>query len=193
MTTANFRGLIFDMDGTLTVPTLDFNAMRSEIGLPDGDLAEEVLKLPAPEQRRAWAIIAEHETEAIQNQTLQKGADVFLEKCRGAGIKLGVVTRNEMRSVDALCARYDLAFDSVVTREFDFIKPHPAPILHILKQWSMRADEVLMIGDYVHDIDCGRSAGTKTCFYQNPGSTYHGNGADFVVRSIEELSAMVWG
>ena len=50
-----------------------------------------------------------------------------------------------------------------------------------------------MIGDYVHDIDCGRAAGTKTCFYHNQGSTDHGEDADFTARSIDDLSEIVLG
>lgn len=191
MTTTRFKGLIFDMDGTLTVPTLDFNAMRNEIGLPEGDLAEEVFRLPPEEQQKAWAIIERHETEAIRDQRLQDNTEPFLASCRAADIKLGIVTRNERRSVDALCSRYGLEFDSIVTREFQFIKPHPAPILHILKQWNLLPHEVLMIGDYIHDIDCGRAAGTKTCFYYNQGSSDHGKHADFVARSIEDLNTIV--
>ncbi len=193
MTNARFKGLIFDMDGTLTIPTLDFNAMRNEIGLPEGDLAQEVFKLPPEKQQRAWEIIERHETQAIQDQRLQDNAEPFLARCRAADIKLGIVTRNERRSVDALCAKYGLEFDSVVTREFQFIKPHPAPILHILKQWNLPPHEVLMIGDYVHDIDCGRAAGTGTCFYHNQGSRYHGEDADFTARSIDDLSEIVLG
>ena len=35
-TTPTPRAVIFDLDGTLTEPVLDFDAMRAEIGLPEG-------------------------------------------------------------------------------------------------------------------------------------------------------------
>ena len=36
MTMTTPRAVIFDLDGTLTEPVLDFDAMRAEIGLPEG-------------------------------------------------------------------------------------------------------------------------------------------------------------
>ena len=39
-----FRALIFDMDGTLTEPALDFQEIRREIGVCSGDLVEEIAR-----------------------------------------------------------------------------------------------------------------------------------------------------
>jgi hypothetical protein len=36
------------------------------------------------------------------------------------------------------------------------------------------------------------AAGTRTCFFQNPGLPFYGEKADFVVRSMAELQAIVW-
>jgi len=41
------EAIIFDMDGTLTVPVLDFDRIRSEIGLPAGPILESLLALAA--------------------------------------------------------------------------------------------------------------------------------------------------
>lgn len=188
-----FDGVIFDMDGTLTEPTLDFDAMRRELGAPEGDLAHYVLSLPPAERARAWAVVEAHEERAILEQRLQPGAADLLSDCRRAGIRLGVVTRNAARSVQALCRTYSLVFDAVVTREFPHIKPHPGPVLHILKGWGMPAARALMVGDYVHDMDCGRAAGTATCFFQNPGHAFHGRDADYTVESFAALRAVMFG
>ena len=40
------RGVIFDLDGTLTVPTLDFDAIRADIGAGDGPILEYLQGLP---------------------------------------------------------------------------------------------------------------------------------------------------
>lgn len=186
-----FDGLIFDMDGTLTHPTIDFAAMRRDLGSPEGDIAHYVLSLPPAEREQAWEVIEAYEARALENQRLQPGAAALLADCRAAGIKLGVVTRNVARSVEVLCRTYGLTFDAVVTREFPHIKPHPGPILHILAQWGLGANRALMVGDYVHDIECGRAAGTATCFFQNPGHVFHGREADYTVASFDELRAIV--
>jgi HAD superfamily hydrolase (TIGR01549 family) len=187
-----FRGVIFDLDGTLTRPTLDFAAMRREIGIPDGDLAEQIPQLPEGRRQEAWAIVEAHEERALREQELQDGALELLARCRDADIRTGVLTRNLARSVDHFCRQHGVQFDAVVTREFPFIKPRPEPVLHILEAWGMPPGDALMVGDYAHDVTCGRAAGVRTCFFQNPGRPDYGGDADYTVRSMAELDALLF-
>jgi len=188
-----YDGLIFDMDGTLTVPALDFQAIRAEIGLPPGDLAVAIAALPEPGRRRAWGIIERHEREAIRRQRLQEGCSELLARCRRATIRIGVVTRNTNESVDALCRRFDLTFDIALAREFEHMKPHPGPVLHILGAWGFSPRQVLMIGDYVHDIRCGQAANVATWFFENPGKPCRDAVPDYSVKSMAELERLVFG
>ena len=58
------RGVIFDMDGTLTVPVLDFGEMRSRLGLPQGtDILTTVMRMPAGQRAQAMRIIEQLEEE----------------------------------------------------------------------------------------------------------------------------------
>ena len=59
-------------------------------------------------------------------------------------------------------------------------KPNPEAVLKTLEAHGIPADEAIMVGDTVFDIDMGRNAGVKTC-----GVTY-GNG------SRESLSNADW-
>ena len=64
------RGVIFDMDGTLTVPVLDFVEMRTRLGLPLGtDILPAVLNMSSEERERAMSIIHEMEDEGVPCQT----------------------------------------------------------------------------------------------------------------------------
>lgn len=188
-----YDGIIFDMDGTLTVPTLDFHAIRAEIGLPPGDVAAAIAALPEPGRRRAWTIIERHEREANQHQRLQKGCRQLLDRCHRETVKVGVVTRNMAESVRALCRRFGLTFDIALSREFRDMKPHPGPALHILEDWGFAPRQVLMVGDYVHDILCGQAAGIAACFFENEGKPCRGAVPDHVVRSMAELEELVFG
>jgi HAD superfamily hydrolase (TIGR01549 family) len=188
-----FKALIFDMDGTLTRPFLDFRVIRQEIDIPSGDIVHELQKRSPEKQREAWSVIEAHEERALEEQELQAGCLALLEKCVRCDIRLGVVTRNARRSVDHFMKRWGVRFDGIITREFEPLKPHPASVLHLLDRWQMPADEALMIGDYLFDIDCGRSAGTATCFFHNPGASFHGDHADYVVSSMSELDRIVFG
>jgi HAD superfamily hydrolase (TIGR01549 family) len=165
-----FDALICDMDGTLTRPTLDFAAIRRELGLGAGDIAHQLLTLPAERQRAAWAAIEVHEARAVEQQTLQEGAAELLAACRRRAMKLGLITRNATPSVDALCRRFGLKFDAVVTRDFPHMKPHPEVVLHVLRQFSLPPARALVVGDYIHDLECGRAAGAATCFFSQRGA-----------------------
>lgn len=187
-----FRGVIFDMDGTLTRPAIDFGEIRRELGLGAGDLAMQILALPDMKRKEAWEIIERHEADAMRQQELQDGVAELLAECGRHAIRVGVVTRNARPSVDHLCRRFGLAFDAVITRDFAHIKPHPEPVLHILRTWEMESRDALMVGDYLHDIQCGRAADTWTCFFQNRGFPDYGAEADYTVHSMHELRALIF-
>jgi HAD superfamily hydrolase (TIGR01509 family) len=187
-----FDALIFDMDGTLTRPVLDFGAIRRELGIPQGDIVEAIRSRSAGEQKIAWAVIERHEEDALERQVLQPGCLELLARCRSEGLRLGLVTRNAPRSVAHFCSRYGVTFDGVVTRDFPQMKPHPGPVLHLLKEWNVPSSRALVIGDYIHDVESGRAAGTRTCFFQNPGLAFHGQNADYTVSSMAELENLIF-
>ena len=58
------KGVIFDMDGTLTVPILNFLEMKRRIGLSsEADILPTVHQMPKEEMERAMKIIEECEAE----------------------------------------------------------------------------------------------------------------------------------
>lgn len=67
-------GVIFDMDGTLTEPVLNFEEMRRRVGIsPTRDILAHVNSLPKEEKARALEIIESIEEEAHKKLTLQPG------------------------------------------------------------------------------------------------------------------------
>ncbi len=66
--TTEIRGVIFDMDGTLTIPVLRFPEIKAKLGLkPTDDLLPVVQKLPTEERVRALEVIEEFEKEGMEN------------------------------------------------------------------------------------------------------------------------------
>ena len=53
-------------------------------------------------------------------------------------------------------------FDHILTRAFHPPKPNPDGILHIAKQWSVSAEQLIMVGDSKDDTQAGRAAGAQT-------------------------------
>lgn len=192
-TPKGLRGVIFDMDGTLTVPLLDFRRIRAELGLsgPE-DLAVQIERMPAERRRKAWEWIERHEAEAAGKARLRPHARELLEEIRRREWRLGLLTRNTRQSVELLCDRFDLCFDRVLTREHPFIKPRPEPVLTMCADWNLSPAEVLVVGDYRHDIECGRRAGAPTCFVRNPGATDFSDMADYAVDSLLELHELLF-
>lgn len=51
------KAVVFDLDGTLTVPVLDFARMRRETGILHGDILVELEKMDTENRKRCEAII----------------------------------------------------------------------------------------------------------------------------------------
>jgi phosphoglycolate phosphatase-like HAD superfamily hydrolase len=62
----------------------------------------------------------------------------------------------------------------------------------MLKEWNTAPADTLMVGDYIHDIDCGKAAGTATCFFHNNGKADYTSQADFTVTSMPELEKQLF-
>merc|ERR1712183_115190 len=103
------------MDGTLTVPVLDFALMRQRVGVPQGlDVLTEVEKMEDEERVRCMKIIEEMEDEGIEKLQLQPGLlDLFqwIREHSHGPYKTAIVTRNAGKAVEHFLAHSGLNFD----------------------------------------------------------------------------------
>jgi len=51
----------------------------------------------------------------------------------------------------------------MLSRSFLPCKPHPAPLHHIANLWGITSYDILMVGDSIDDMMCGKAAGSQTC------------------------------
>jgi HAD superfamily hydrolase (TIGR01509 family) len=178
------RHWIFDLDGTLTEPVHDFDRLRAELGLPAGVGTLEALQ-QVPEPRRSELVLRLNQIgwEYALLSKLQVGAREFLDTLVERGCKLGVVTRNNRRNLDEslrLIECEDLFPPEVrLSRDDPPAKPAPDPLLRLLDAWSAPAEDAVMVGDAIYDLQAGRAAGTAT-LYLDPsgGEGPHGEWAD---------------
>jgi HAD superfamily hydrolase (TIGR01509 family) len=155
--------VIFDLDGTLLASPLDFDAIRAEIGLPEGRPILEALDHLTPAERaRAEAIVDRHETEAVEASHLLPGATDLLAWLRARGLGLALLTRNSRASVEAAGRRHGLAFDAAVTREDLAPKPSPDGVRHLMAACGARPEETVLVGDFRFDVEAGAAAGVRT-------------------------------
>eukprot|EP00831_Metopus_contortus_P079890 TRINITY_DN8042_c0_g2_i1.p2 TRINITY_DN8042_c0_g2~~TRINITY_DN8042_c0_g2_i1.p2 ORF type:complete len:191 (-),score=42.64 TRINITY_DN8042_c0_g2_i1:849-1421(-) len=186
-----FKGIIFDMDGTLTVPIIDFQKMRDDLGIPSGDIAKILNSWPEAEQRRGWKIIEEYECSLAEQNRLHPGVVEAFEKFEEQGIRIAILTRNSSRSVEIFLKKFGLKVDMYLSRDFEYIKPAPEPVLHIIEKWGFKPEECIIVGDYIHDIDCGKAAGIYTCFFRNDGHESFEEHAHFCAGTYQELERIV--
>ena len=196
MMLAQIRTVLFDLDGTLTVPLIDFDALRARLDLPAGVPLLHALA-PLPEERRVHGmqVIHQAEIEAAHNAVANTGAIELVADLAARGIATAIVTRNSTDASRITLARLKINVDVLVTRDFLPTKPAPAPVLEALRLLRAKPAGALMVGDYADDIAAGRAAGTLTCLVTN-GSGPPRFDADLHVpypRDLHELFAQAWG
>lgn len=165
---ARINTVLFDLDGTLAAPAIDFDALRKRLGLPGGQSIMHALEqLDAESRARAMAVVEETEREAAARATPNPGALELVAALRTRGIAMAVITRNMHEAAATTMRAIGIDIELLVTREFGPIKPSPEPVLHALRQLGAESGRALMVGDFKDDITAGRQAGTKTCLVMN--------------------------
>ena len=98
-------GVIFDLDGTLTVPVLNFAILRErlkpfKVSHGDDILASVEMRESLAEKKEMLRIIEEFEAEGRERFTLQPGVNEMLEIFHENKIKLAIMTRNNHKAVE---------------------------------------------------------------------------------------------
>jgi len=194
------RGVLFDFDGTLTGPGAhQWQGLREKIGCPPGTGVLEFIEAIADaEQRRSTdAELVAFEEMAAARSTPAEGAVSLVQALRRRNLPVGILTRNSRRSVETALARFDglcvADFDPVITRETP-VTPKPAPegVHYAARRWGIDAEQVLVVGDYVYDIESGRRAGAVTVLLatsERPGMA--SAAPDFRIRSLSQVLDVV--
>ncbi len=74
------------------------------------------------------------------------------------------------------------------------VKPHPEHLAAVLKILEVRAEEAVMVGDHIIDIQAGRRAGMKTIGVLTGKTTrreFEEAGADYVLREVSEVPLLL--
>ncbi|UCC96481.1 MAG: HAD family hydrolase [Phycisphaerales bacterium] len=188
------KAVIFDLDGTITQPYFDFDAIREEIGLPrdSGPVLESMDKMTPAQRRRAEQILYRHEQQAVTASKLNPGAGETLSALRSAGIRIGVLTRNKRSNAFAIARKHEIEFDAVVGREDGPVKPDAFGVVQLARQFGVEPAETLLVGDYLFDLLCARAAGAVAVLLANhPQAGEFTEHADFCIRNISEVLTMI--
>jgi phosphoglycolate phosphatase len=177
---------LLDLDGTLLDTANDIataaNRMREAFGF--GPLEPAVIRnfigrgidnlvtltmknavgeLGGNSRKVAVAQFEKHYADCLADSSVaypgvMEGLEIFKEK----GFKLACVTNKAERFVAPLLAKTGLLpyFELVIAGDtLREKKPHPLPLQHAAKHFGVKIDEVVMVGDSMHDAAAARAAG----------------------------------
>ncbi|GAA0163603.1 hydrolase [Lithospermum erythrorhizon] len=209
-TKPRLRGVVFDMDGTLTVPVIDFAAMYREVLGEDEyievkkknasgiDILHHIESWSSDKQKKAYEVIAEFEKKGMDNLKIMPGALDLYGYLESRNIRRGLITRNVKAAVDLFHQRFGMTFCPALSREYRPYKPDPAPLLHICSVWQVQPNEVMMIGDSLKDdVACGKRAGAFACLldetgrYSSPEYSTVEHKPDYEVTSLAEVHKLL--
>ena len=174
-----FKGIIFDIDGTLTSTNRlifdSFNHIAKKY-LNKSFTDEEITAMFGPTEEviiRLWCGNSYEEAEKDyfdyykthhniaklypgmkEILDMLKDKKILLSIFTGKGRKSSIITLEELGIINY--------FDMIVTGdEVRNHKPAPEGIISFLKEYNLKKDEVLMIGDSAGDVKASRDAGVK--------------------------------
>ena len=177
MSLGEVRNWVFDMDGTLTVAVHDFAAIRVALDIPaEHDILTHLAALPADEAAAKHAWLLEHERDLALASTAASGAVELVRELAERGCRLGILTRNARELAHVTLEAIGLAdcfpVEHILGRDEASPKPSPDGLLKIASAWGVAPSELVMVGDYRFDLDCGRAAGARTVLVNLPDNPW---------------------
>ncbi len=204
----NYKGLLFDLDGTLLDTTdLILKSFQHTIRTHNGHDADlELVKSTFGQPLIEALALMGSDPEAMiktyrdyNKQYHDELARVFagtaevIRTLYGRGIKLAVVT-SKIRAISVRGLRLfdlDKYFPVVIGHEdCQHHKPHPEPVLRALDGLGLAAGDCLMVGDSPVDILSAKAAGVKTAavrWTHVPWGAVMAAGPDLVLEDMDAL------
>jgi len=191
-------GIVFDMDGTLSIQNLDFDEMYRLAGVPkDKDILTEIKKMSPERAAEASRVVQEIEADGARTMQLMPGVIQCFQHLATKDVKLALVTRNSTDTVLEFYRRLWLPaglppFSPAISRDGEVLppdqhlisarpsvnltnlppKPDPGAFFAIAEYWQLeRGNHLVMVGDSPgHDIAFGVAAGATTVLIDVDGS-----------------------
>jgi len=184
---------IFDLDGTLTVSAHDFDHIRRELGLaPETPILEALHAMPENEAAPLWESLNELEFYYAGKASVMEGASKLLQHLHQHGRQLAILTRNTMpvvkHTLQACKIDHFFPLEHILDRDSCIPKPSPDGVQRLLQFWQADADDTVMVGDYLYDLEAGKRAGVATVHLDTRGDV---DWSEFTDIRIEELGELI--
>jgi HAD superfamily hydrolase (TIGR01549 family) len=157
----------------------DFERIKRELAIPvQDDILVHLASLPAEEAAAKHAWLLRHERDLAAASRPAPGAVALVRALQGAGCRLGILTRNVRSLAQVTLQAIGLgdvfAEQDIIGRDEAEPKPSPAGLQYFLRRWQVDPAQVVMVGDYRFDLECGRAAGTRTLLVNAPDNPWPG-------------------
>ena len=183
--------VLFDMDGTLTEPRIDFARLKAELGIGDQPILEAMARMPPARLPAAQAILDRHEDEAARLSTLNVGCRQLLSLLEAAGVATALITRNSLSSVRTVLAVHGLPIDVLISRHCAPPKPSPEPLFEACRRLKVDPQSAWMVGDGEFDVQAGINAGCRTVWLSHRRSRHFPETPWRTVADLPELARLI--
>ncbi len=203
-----FKGIIFDIDGTLTSTNdlifASFNFITKKyLGKTFSD--EEILKWFGPTEDVILKEFCGDDYEKAREEyykfysdnhfmaDIYPGIKEILDELKANGVLLSIYTGKGKEAATITLKKLNIYkyFDLIITGdEVKEHKPSPEGIEIFLDKFNLKKDEVIMIGDSPSDIKAAHSAGVKVASVLWDSLSKNKvlkMDSDFVFHTVEEL------
>jgi HAD superfamily hydrolase (TIGR01549 family) len=187
------QAILFDMDGTITEPMLNFAQIRAEMRVGDRPLLEAMDAMDAQARAVADEILHRHEDHAARNSTLNPGCQELFQWLVERKIPTGLVTRNSRRNAQIVLDRHSLRLGALVCREDSPYKPNPAPLHLACRRLGVGSADTWMIGDGQYDVEAGSAANMRTVWISHGKPRWFTTEPWKTVTSLHEVLEILQG
>ena len=205
------KHICFDLDGTLVdskntilestkaalnilrvkhyIPEDAFNNM---IGMHFVDIFNKI-NIEVPDFEKFISIYKALYFDFIDLSVLYPGVEETLNFLNKKQIKVSLLTTKIQDQAEKIIQHFNLcsSFDYLMGRRNGLEhKPSPEPLLAICKELQVKPSETMIVGDTELDIQCGKSAGSKTCgvlFGYRTKKQLEKEKPDFLISGLNEL------
>jgi phosphoglycolate phosphatase len=215
--TIGLKGVLFDLDGTLIDSKRDIaaaaNAARAHFGMPPLPVSDVLPFIGFGIRRLIEGVLETQDGARIDEglaaalryygshlgeyTTVFDGALGLLQALKARGIACGVVSNKPhdltVRTLSILKMEGYFAAalgEGAVKNK----KPHPEPVLEVLRLMGVEPDNAVFIGDSAVDVECARNAGMPVIVVSHgfgDKDDMERSAPDLVVGSLADLAVLL--
>jgi HAD superfamily hydrolase (TIGR01509 family) len=207
--------IVFDLDGTLvkshktiykttikTLEKLNLSTALDEVkfygllGHHFADIFSEC-KIEVPDVDYFIDIYKEMYFDFIDDSKMYDNAFLLFDELKLRGVKLGLLTTKGQGQAEKISDHFQFNkyLDVIEGRKKGIaIKPAPDQLLKICKELKIDPKNTLMVGDTELDIQCGKSAGAKTCavsFGYREVEDLKNLNPDYLIDDLKEILTII--